>query len=81
MGYCSFRNEKNVSKSFILRKRVLTTAYDVNPFKGSESGTGWNFAYQLSLYNHVTLVTRKNNRQEIERYIKENKINCDNLKF
>ena len=61
-------------------KNVLATAYDVNPFKGSESGTGWNFAYQLSLYNHVTLVTRKNNRQEIERYIKENKINCDNLK-
>jgi glycosyltransferase involved in cell wall biosynthesis len=64
-----------------MRKRILATAYDVNPFKGSESGTGWNFAYQLSLYNHVTLVTRKNNRQEIERYIKENKINCDNLKF
>ena len=62
-------------------KKVLATAYDVNPYKGSESGTGWNFAYQLSLYNHVTLVTRKNNRQEIERYIKENKINCDNLKF
>ena len=65
----------------MMRKRILATAYDVNPFKGSESGTGWNFAYQLSLYNHVTLVTRKNNRQEIERYIKENKINCDNLKF
>jgi glycosyltransferase involved in cell wall biosynthesis len=64
-----------------VRKRVLATAYDVNPFKGSESGTGWNFAYQLSLYNHVTLVTRKNNRQEIERYIKQYKINCDNLKF
>lgn len=63
-----------------MRKRILATAYDVNPFKGSESGTGWNFAYQLSLHNHVTLITRKNNRQEIERYIKENKINCDNLK-
>ena len=63
-----------------MRKRILATAYDVNPFKGSESGTGWNFAYQISLYNHVTLVTRKNNKQEIERYIKENKINCQNLK-
>ena len=63
-----------------MRKRILATAYDVNPYKGSESGTGWNFAHQLSLHNHVTLVTRKNNRQEIERYIKENKINRDNLK-
>ena len=64
-----------------MRKRILATAYDVNPYRGSESGTGWNFAYQLSLYNHVTLVTRKNNRNEIEKYIKENNINCDNLKF
>ena len=61
-------------------KNVLATAYDVNPYKGSESGTGWNFAHQISLYNNVTLVTRKNNRQEIERYINENKINRDNLK-
>ena len=61
-------------------KNVLATAYDVNPYKGSESGTGWNFAHQISLYNNVTLVTRKNNKQEIERYINENKINRDNLK-
>ena len=53
-------------------KRVLATAYDVNPFKGSESGTGWNFAVQLARYNHVTLVTRKNNKSEIERYIQQN---------
>ena len=60
-------------------KRVLATAYDVNPFKGSESGTGWNFAVQLARYNHVTLVTRKNNKGEVERYIQQNGP-FDNLK-
>lgn len=60
-------------------KRVLATAYDVNPFKGSESGTGWNFAVQLARYNHVTLVTRKNNKEEVERYIHQNGP-FDNLK-
>jgi glycosyltransferase involved in cell wall biosynthesis len=60
-------------------KRVLASAYDVNPFKGSESGTGWNFAVQLARYNHVTLVTRKNNKGEVERYIHQNGP-FDNLK-
>jgi glycosyltransferase involved in cell wall biosynthesis len=61
-------------------KKIIATAYDVNPFKGSESGTGWNFAVQLARYNTVTLVTRKNNRGEIERFIFENGP-IRNLKF
>lgn len=62
-------------------KRILATAYDINPYKGSESETGWNFVIQIARYNKVIAITRKNNRQDIERYIKENNINNSNLRF
>ena len=52
--------------------RVLASAYDINPYKGSESGTGWNFIHQISRFNKVIAITRKNNRGNIEKYIKEN---------
>lgn len=61
--------------------KVLITAYDVNPYKGSESGTGWNFSYELSRYCHVILVTRKNNKEQIDRYIKENNIEDNHLEL
>lgn len=57
------------------------TAYDINPYKGSESSTGWNFVIQAARFNKVVAVTRKNNRKNIERYIKEFDINNSNLAF
>lgn len=62
-------------------KNILMTAYDVDPYKGSESGLGWNLIYQASRYNHVVAVTRKNNRKNIEQYIAENKLESDKLTF
>lgn len=62
-------------------KTILMTAYDVNPFKGSESGTGWNWAIQASKHNKVKLVTRINNGPEIERYINSQKIDISNIQF
>lgn len=61
--------------------RILATAYDVNPYKGSESGSGWNFLIQASHSNQVLAFTRKNNRQVIEDYIKEFDINISNITF
>ena len=52
-------------------KTILITAYAVNPFKGSEDGTGWNISRQIARYNKVIVITRKNNRGEIERYMRE----------
>ncbi len=57
------------------------TAYDINPYKGSESGTGWNFALQISRFNRVIVVTRENNRNNIDLYINEFSVNADNLEF
>jgi glycosyltransferase involved in cell wall biosynthesis len=62
-------------------KHILITAYDVNPFQGSESATGWNYPYHISKYNKVTVVTRENNLPEIQRYISEKKLNVENIEF
>ncbi|MDB4069204.1 glycosyltransferase [Pseudomonadales bacterium] len=62
-------------------KTILATAYDINPYKGSESGTGWNFILQISRFNKVIAVTRLNNRGNIEKFIKENAIDVTNISF
>jgi glycosyltransferase involved in cell wall biosynthesis len=53
-------------------KRILTTTYAVNPYKGSEDGMGWNFIMQIARFNKVISITRENNRQTIEKYMEEN---------
>lgn len=52
-------------------KKVLITAYAVNPYKGSEDAMGWQMILQALRYQHVIAVTRKNNREAIEKYIVE----------
>lgn len=49
-------------------KTILITAYAVNPFKGSEDGTGWNIVKEISKEFKVILVTRKNNIPHLDRY-------------
>ncbi len=53
-------------------KTILITAYAINPYKGSEDGTGWNISRELAKDHKIHVVTRKNNQPEIERYLKEN---------
>jgi glycosyltransferase involved in cell wall biosynthesis len=62
-------------------RRILVTAYDVNPYRGSEAATGWNFIVQIARYNHVLAVTRENNRPHIERFMREHGISGKQLKF
>ncbi|MBB5647180.1 glycosyltransferase family 4 protein [Pedobacter cryoconitis] len=54
-------------------KKILITAYAVNPYKGSEDAMGWNMIMQAGRYQEVIVVTRKNNRGAIEQYITEHK--------
>lgn len=54
-------------------KTILVTAYAVNPFKGSEDGTGWNWILQIAKYQKVIAITRKNNQPHIEKFMKLNK--------
>ena len=47
---------------------ILITAYAVNPYKGSEDGLGWNYVFQAARSNKVIAITRKNNREHIEKF-------------
>ncbi|UTW63936.1 glycosyltransferase family 4 protein [bacterium SCSIO 12741] len=51
---------------------ILASAYAVNPYKGSEDGMGWNFVLQIARFNRILVVTRKNNREAIEKYQRAN---------
>lgn len=55
-----------------MKKKVLITAYAVNPYNGSEDGTGWNIIRHLALHCDVVAITRRNNQKDIERYLAEN---------
>jgi glycosyltransferase involved in cell wall biosynthesis len=46
--------------------RILLIAYACEPGAGSEPGTGWNIALELSRKFDVTVITRCNNRHAIE---------------
>ncbi|MBK8444254.1 MAG: hypothetical protein IPL35_12920 [Sphingobacteriales bacterium] len=53
-------------------KRILVSAYAINPYKGSEDGMGWNFVLQIARFHKVFAITRENNRIHIEKYQQEN---------
>ena len=52
-------------------KKILATAYAVNPYKGSEDGMGWNFICQIARFNKVIAITRENNQPHIDKYMME----------
>ena len=47
--------------------KVLMSAYACEPNKGSEPADGWNWALQMSRRHEVWVLTRANNRANIER--------------
>jgi glycosyltransferase involved in cell wall biosynthesis len=49
-------------------KTIVITAYAVNPFKGSEDGTGWNITREVANDYQVILITRKNNVPHVLEY-------------
>ena len=51
--------------------KVLISAYACEPNKGSEPGVGWNWVEQISKFAEVWVITRKNNRDNIEDYLTE----------
>lgn len=51
---------------------IVILAYDCNPYEGSESWVGWNYIKQEIKYNRLIVVTSKENKTDIEDYIKKN---------
>lgn len=61
--------------------KILLSAYACEPNKGSEPGIGWNWAITLNKLGHdVTVITRANNKKNIEKYLSENK-NLQGINF
>lgn len=51
------------------RLKVLVSAYACQPGHGSEAGVGWNLPLHLAAQADVWVLTRQNNRRDIERAI------------
>ena len=65
-------------------KKILVTAYAINPTKGSEDFTGWCWILQIAKTNKVIAITRENNKTDIEKFILNHKLNQDvfnNIEF
>lgn len=45
---------------------ILVSAYGCEPNKGSEPGIGWRWCTELAKFGKVTVITRSNNRDNIE---------------
>lgn len=62
--------------------RVLLSAYACEPGKGSEPGVGWRWAIEIARRGHdVTVLTRANNRANIEAGIADSRDFPANIKF
>jgi glycosyltransferase involved in cell wall biosynthesis len=53
------------------RLKVLISAYACEPNKGSEPEVGWQWALQMARFHDVTVLTRENNRSNIESALKD----------
>ena len=55
--------------------KILVSAYSCEPNKGSESEVGWRWSLKLAEKGHkVFVVTRKNNKKNIQKYLKKKKL-------
>ena len=55
--------------------KILLSAYTCEPNKGSEPEVGWKWATELSkIGNNVYVITRLNNKENIEQELKKKKI-------
>lgn len=54
--------------------KILYIAFACNPYVGSEAFCGWSWPLAMRKYCDVYVVTRKENRTGIEKYINEHKI-------
>ena len=56
----------------VKRLKVLMSAYACEPHKGSEPGVGWAVALEMARYHDIWVLTRANNRADIEAELARN---------
>jgi glycosyltransferase involved in cell wall biosynthesis len=59
--------------------KILVSAYSCEPYRGSEPGVGWNFSMALASRHNVFVITRSNQKKQIEDFILKN--DKPNIKF
>ncbi len=65
-----------------MKRTILITAYAINPYKGSEEGTGWNIVRHLTKQSNIIAITRRNNQKDIDRYLEQHPLaNEEQLTF
>lgn len=55
--------------------KILYSAFECNPYRGSEAFCGWSWIINMRKYNEVFVITRTENKLDIEKYCDENNIN------
>lgn len=55
--------------------KILYIAFACNPYAGSEAQCGWSWVVTMRKHVDVSVITRLENREPIERYMRENNIN------
>lgn len=55
--------------------KILYLAFACNPFSGSEAQCGWSWPMAMKEYADITVLTREENRIDIERFMQEQNIN------
>lgn len=53
---------------------ILYLAFACNPYTGSEAQCGWSWAIGMRKYARVSVVTRTENKENIQRYLQEHQI-------
>ncbi len=61
------------------KKKILLSCFACQPHLGSEPGVGWNIARHLAIEHKVWVLTRADNRQDIEEELSRNPV--PNLHF
>lgn len=61
--------------------RVLMSAYACEPNRGSEPEVGWRWVCKMSKHHDIVVLTRSNNRQVIESYLRDHPDKCRGVSF
>lgn len=56
------------------REKIFVSAYACEPEHGSEIGVGWHWIMEMSKYFDLWVLTRESNKNTIETYLAENKL-------
>ena len=55
--------------------KILYIAFECNPYRGSECAIGWSWPFFMRKYHEVYVLTRKEHKSDIEKYVNTEQLN------